>query len=214
MTRLPRALHKSFRDDLPAREAWQNDVTRRVNQQAAWQDNADKAAAAPSTAVIEIRRSFSSVDALRAAYPDGADGFYAAGGQLHLWYADAREWRPGPPIQGPQGKPGPPGLQGRQGATGAAGPAGPRGAPGDTGPTGAAGARGDKGETGAAGPPGPKGDPGPPGPPGPGGGLRRSLLVRLGGGDIGINPDLQPGDEDYRFFVNGGGDLVFAPLLE
>ena len=106
---------------------------------------------------------FATPDALRTAYPVGADGYFAMVGStdsIWVWDSDTADWvdtKTTGPI-GPTGYTGPAGATGPTGYTGESGAdstvAGPTGA---TGPTGYTGPDGPTGYTGYTGPIGPTG---------------------------------------------------------
>jgi len=55
------------------------------------------------------------------------------------------------------------------------------------------------------------GQPGLPGKRGPPG---RPIVIRLPSGDLGVNPDVAPGDQDYWFFVDRDGNAVYSPIWD
>jgi len=110
---------------------------------------------------VNIRGSYDSIEALRAAHPTGAVGdAYLISGYLWVWSDTESDWINVGIIQGPKGDTGAQGAQGLQGEPGTPG------TPGAKGDTGAQGLQGPKGDTGAQGAQGLQGEPGTPGTPG------------------------------------------------
>ena len=123
-----------------------------------------------------IKDVYTTLAALRTAFPEGNDNVYQVtgeDGELFIFSEREEDWISIGKLEGPQGIQGPQGVAGPAGATGAQGPAGATGATGatgakgDTGATGPQGPKGDKGDTGATGATGAQGAQGPQGPQGP-----------------------------------------------
>lgn len=100
---------------------------------------------------------FATPEALEAAYPVGADGYFAIVGSTNtfwVWDSDTNAWvdSGSTGAQGPTGPTGYTGPMGQTGYTGYTGPAGSTGPTGYTGPSGSLGATGPTGYTGYTGP--------------------------------------------------------------
>ena len=164
---------------------------------------------------LKIGGIYATVDALKAAIPDGTglDGVYAVGTATpYTYYAWCQEndvygWYSQGQLQGARGDKGEPGEQGakgeqgEQGEPGQKGEQGAKGEKGDPGAKGEQGAKGDKGDIGPQGIQGEKGDKGEPGEKGEQG-------IQGIQGEQGV-----PGNNDLQIYQTGSNTVTTLTSL-